>query len=361
MRSNNIIAGTLVIAALSISSALMIFPELAVQAFNIISNKILSILNMMWDQFFNASKYEYLLIIGGCFLLDLIFLGYNKSALLNLKKMDLSTRNDVYIFIIGLLGIRHYFVMFSFLLIGYFSGTWIEINLAFNWLHSIDSPILQLLVYLLVYDFFDYWIHRFAHRVSWWWEVHRFHHSATKFNIITVGRSHPLDLALGGFISVIPMAMIGVPIEQIFLLSILRSMLGKMQHSMVDWDFGILGKYILMSPVAHRIHHSPYPEHWDKHYGHTFIFWDRFFGTYYDGNFVNARIGLASTTDNKKGLIHDIVTGQMNFFKAFFTKKWSFSVGVLTDAQRENYIRNNPHIETPVVDSEEQSVPLTAK
>jgi len=299
----------------------------------------------MWDQLVSTDKLKYVLILSFCFLIDLVFIGFNKSAISSILKPDKSTKSDIYIFLIGLIGLRYYFILFSFLLIGYFSSAWVETNLAFNWLHTIDSSILQLLVYMIIYDFLDYWIHRSAHRVSWWWEVHRFHHSATKFNIITVARSHPLDLAFGDFITIIPMTLIGVPIEQLLVITILRSMLGKLQHSMIDWDFGIIGKYILMSPVAHRIHHSPYPEHWDKHYGHTFIFWDRIFGTYYSGNFVNDRVGLSNTTDNEKGLIYDIAMGQINFFKAFFLRRWSFKEGVISKTEIERYKTNNPQVQ----------------
>ncbi len=326
----------LVCFIVTISIALLNTPALEKWSV-LLSTKVTGVLNSMWEQLFSMVKLEYLLILSACFVIELIFIGFNKSALSNILKPDQSTKSDIYIFLIGLIGLRHYFVMFSFLLVGYFSSTWVEDNLAFSWLHAINSPILQLLVYMMIYDFLDYWIHRSAHRVSWWWEVHRFHHSATSFNIITVARSHPLDLAFADFITIVPMALIGVPIEQLLVISILRSMLGKLQHSMVDWDFGVLGKYILMSPVAHRIHHSPHPEHWDKHYGHTFIFWDRIFGTYYHGNFINTKVGLSNTTDNKNGLAYDIIMGQINFLKAFFLRKWSFKEGVISSTEIESY------------------------
>mgnify|MGYP002700103382 CR=1 FL=1 len=313
----------------------------------ILIDKVSSVLSYMLEQLLSLAKLEYLLILFACFVLDAIFLGKNKSALSNILKPDNSTKNDIYIFIIGLSGLRHYFIMFSFLLVGYFSRQWADVNMSFDLIRNVDSVIIQMCIYIIIYDFLDYWIHRCAHRVSWWWEVHRFHHSATKFNIITVGRTHPLDLALADFLLIIPMTLLGTPIEQLFVIVVLRSMLGKLQHSMIGWDFGWLGRYIIMSPVGHRIHHSPYPEHWDKHYAHTFIFWDRMFGTYYDGDFVNDRVGLSNTTDNQKGLVYDIVMGQWNFFKAFFFKKWSFSEGVMTKEDVKNYIDSHPHVERP--------------
>jgi sterol desaturase/sphingolipid hydroxylase (fatty acid hydroxylase superfamily) len=333
-------------------SIALIFSQTFDYTFTLVSDKMISITHHMWEQFISMDKLKYILILSACFVIDIICIGYNKSAMANILKPNKSTKSDIYIFIIGLMGLRYYFVIFSFLLVGYFSSNFVESNLAFSWLHSIDSAFLQLIVYMIAYDFLDYWVHRFAHRVSWWWEIHRFHHLATNFNIITVARSHPLDLAFADFITIIPMAMLGVPIEQLLIISIIRSMLGKLQHSMIDWDFGIIGKYILMSPVAHRIHHSPYLEHWDKHYGHTFIFWDRTFGTYYNGNFINDKVGLSNTTDNEHGLVYDIVMGKINFLNAFFLKKWSFKEGMMSSSEIKAYEHNRPKQYIPIKSNE---------
>ena len=97
----------------------------------------------------------------------------------------------------------------------------------------------------------------------------------------------------------------------------------------------------------HRIHHSPYPEHWDKHFGHFLIIWDRMFGTYYKGDFINDRVGLSKTTDNEKGLIYDLIMGQINFFKAFFMRKWNFREGVMTEEQIQEYAEKNPNARRP--------------
>jgi hypothetical protein len=39
--------------------------------------------------------------------------------------------------------------MCSFLLIGYFSAGWLEKYIAFDWLHSIEYPIPQLIIYMI--------------------------------------------------------------------------------------------------------------------------------------------------------------------------------------------------------------------
>ena len=35
-----------------------------------------------------------------------------------------------------------------------------------------DIPWVSLLIYLVVFDFVDYWIHRGQHHFEWWWKLH---------------------------------------------------------------------------------------------------------------------------------------------------------------------------------------------
>ena len=50
-------------------------------------------------------------------------------------------------------------------------------NLDSLWPGVTDVPLLTFLLYLLVLDFVDYWIHRGQHAVRWWWELHAVHHA----------------------------------------------------------------------------------------------------------------------------------------------------------------------------------------
>lgn len=277
---------------------------------------------------YSSGNLKILYMYIAVFLIDVYCLGYKKSALRSVLNPDNSTKTDIFIFILRFCGLWRYVVMLSFFMIGYKVQTLVATNVQTNFLHHVPSYFLQTLVFFLVYDFLGYWRHRYGHRVSWWWAVHRLHHSAEKFNIITVGRSHPVDLALTGIFVSIPMGFLGAPIETFIVFELLKSAQGKLQHSMVDWDFGILGKYVFMSPVAHRVHHSADPIHWDKNFGHFLVIWDRMFGTWYDGKEINTRIGLWGNSGNQKGFVYDVVQAQLEFLALFFSK-WKFKVGVL--------------------------------
>jgi len=305
------------------------FPEFLAGALKSAADRGASEIRDSLGALLSADALVYLAILSGTFVIDLLAMGYDRSAIRNLLRPDASTRSDIFIFLLDLIGIWRFVIAASFLLIGNYLGGWANTNIAFDWLKNLHAPVLQLLVFLVVSDFLDYWMHRTSHRISWWWEVHRLHHSATRFNLVTTIRHHPLDLALGDLFVAIPLAMLGTPIQDYFMIYLVKSVLGYLQHSMVPWRFGLLGRYILVSPVDHRIHHSPHPVHWDKHFGHFLIIWDRMFGTYYEGSFVNEKIGLSETEENRKGLTHDIVQGQLRFLRAFFVRRWSFREGVL--------------------------------
>jgi hypothetical protein len=86
---------------------------------------------------------------------------------------------------------------------------------------------------------------------------------------------------------------------------IIRSFIDRMQHSMVNWTYGWIGRWVVFSPIGHRIHHSMEREHWDKNYGDMFVIWDRLFGTYYNGNNINTEVGVTNNIYNQ-GLVWDV-------------------------------------------------------
>jgi len=105
----------------------------------------------------------------------------------------------------------------------------------------------------------------------------------------------------------VPTALLGGTGDQFLFLSLLLSMHSGLTHSMINWDFGWVGRWVLMSPVTHRIHHSDMPEHFEKNMGSVFIIWDRLFGTYYDGQTVNPTVNVSDNFYNHKGLLYDLL------------------------------------------------------
>ncbi|TMH89489.1 MAG: sterol desaturase family protein [Betaproteobacteria bacterium] len=93
--------------------------------------------------------------------------------------------------------------------------------------------------------------------------------------------------------------------ESLFVLVLFGAHAG-LTHSMLPWRWGWFGKYVLYSPIGHRIHHSALPEHKDKNLGFLFPVWDWMFGTYYKGDVINEEVGVEDNYQNTRGLLFDL-------------------------------------------------------
>lgn len=134
--------------------------------------------------------------------------------------------------------------------------------------------------------------HRGRHQIGWWWELHKAHHSAEEFNAITTTRGHPFDGVAMAISTAIPVALLGGSmLESIPVLTLFAAHAG-LARSMLQWRWGWFGRYVVLPPTGHRIHHSAVPEHLDKNFGAIFPVWDWIFGTYYRGDVLNAEVGV---------------------------------------------------------------------
>jgi hypothetical protein len=52
-------------------------------------------------------------------------------------------------------------------------------------------------------------------------------------------------------------------------------------HSHLDWGRGFVGRYLIINPSRHWLHHATDSKYWGKNFG-VLVFWERLFGTYRD-------------------------------------------------------------------------------
>jgi sterol desaturase/sphingolipid hydroxylase (fatty acid hydroxylase superfamily) len=77
-------------------------------------------------------------------------------------------------------------------------------------------------------------------------------------------------------------------------------------HSNIRSDWGWFGRWVLISPAAHRIHHSSKPEHYNKNIS-VLVIWDRLFGTWYAGNVPAEQLGIVDKGYGSKNfLVHSV-------------------------------------------------------
>ncbi len=138
---------------------------------------------------------------------------------------------------------------------------------------------LRYVLAILLVDFVRYVIHVIRHKVPLLWRFHATHHSTEEMHQFSAYRMHPVDYTFAVAVASIPFCLFSVPVEGFVIYQVVMLALGRTHHAAVSWKWPWLNK-ILVSPEAHRIHHSTDEIHYDKNYGLTFSIWDRIFGTY---------------------------------------------------------------------------------
>jgi len=137
----------------------------------------------------------------------------------------------------------------------------------------------QVIVQLVLADFFLYWIHRLFHGNTMW-RYHAIHHSSEDVDWTTAYRFHPINLVLQPALVTILMLTLGIsPAVMAFLLPF-DILSAAWVHSNLNWTLGPL-KYIVATPVFHRWHHTLPDEGGNSNFAPTFSFWDWAFGTFY--------------------------------------------------------------------------------
>ena len=216
-------------------------------------------------------------VAGFCLSLEWILVGTKKSAFAALTNWsDPSVKTDWFCFVVlSLMGLRSVFA--ALLSIGLTLGIQSLAGHYFHWNLISEFPIWgQLCILLMLNPFIFYCNHRIMH--AWFWDIHKVHHSATSMTILTPHRNHPVDFIVVTVCNTVPAALLGCSFFSIAIYELLNGIYQSMVHSNAHWKSPWIDKFLLISPEAHRIHHSNNPEHFDKNFG-VVVFWDWLFGT----------------------------------------------------------------------------------
>jgi ornithine lipid hydroxylase len=138
----------------------------------------------------------------------------------------------------------------------------------------------QIVMMVLVVDFFRYWLHRACHHFPKLWRLHEVHHSPEILYVLNVGRFHPLEKLLHFTVDSVPFLLMGVAPQVIAGYFLLYSVNGFFQHSNLNLRYGWLN-YLVGSAETHRWHHARDPKTAACNFSNTTIVWDLVFGTWY--------------------------------------------------------------------------------
>jgi sterol desaturase/sphingolipid hydroxylase (fatty acid hydroxylase superfamily) len=157
------------------------------------------------------------------------------------------------------------------------------------WPGVTDLAWVSFVLYLVVFDFVNYWIHRAQHQSDTWWALHSLHHSQRQMTQWTDNRNHLLDDIVTSLILSAVAVLIGVGPGQFVALVAIGQLSENFQHANVRVWFGRVGERLWVSPRFHRRHHSIGIGHETQSEGRVVLggcnfgvllpWWDVLFGT----------------------------------------------------------------------------------
>jgi sterol desaturase/sphingolipid hydroxylase (fatty acid hydroxylase superfamily) len=137
----------------------------------------------------------------------------------------------------------------------------------------------------------SHWCH---HGVPTLWRFHSVHHAQQNLNALADNKQHVGETVCAALIVFVPSHMLGLTSDAAGALAFVTLYYSAMLHSNIRTNFGPL-KLILMSPQAHRIHHSVLPQHFNTNYATVFSCWDYLAGTRYRGDDEYPPTGIDDT------------------------------------------------------------------
>jgi len=151
--------------------------------------------------------------------------------------------------------------------------------LASPWVHW-SVYIVQPFLGIVLYDFFDYWLHRAEHK--WLWRQHSIHHSIEELSGVNSYFHWTEPFLRIAFISLPAAYIVGIDqAPSLFAIELFVRVQGNYLHSAARLHFGPVLRRVLADNRFHRIHHSRDSRHFDKNFGAGTSIWDQLFGTAY--------------------------------------------------------------------------------
>lgn len=273
-----------------------------------------------WDLFLTASQlkeFTFLAVltsVSSCvvaLVIDFFVLGWEDCALRKiLVRPSTSSRIDSFCFFLSVTRLHQALQLCVSLGFAYFLSSVFMKFIKFNLMDSIHIPWVQPVLFFIVLDLKHYLEHRFMH-IPKLWELHSYHHSATEFTIFTNARGHLLEASVYAFFTAIFFAIMGSPLHQIFWVYFFREIYAYILHSDIKSKLGWVGQWILISPPAHKLHHSIKKEDYGRNFGTLLVWWDKLLGTYKEPTAEEIKIGLIDNYQNETNYFK----GQWEVFK----------------------------------------------
>jgi sterol desaturase/sphingolipid hydroxylase (fatty acid hydroxylase superfamily) len=235
-----------------------------------------------------------ILTLAAAYLIEVLLVGWPRSSLKMLLRPQATVKLDILsILTMILLPQRHLGWLLSFGLlyaVDFYAAQRATISIT----RLLSTWGLQILCFLLFQSFLRYWMHRLEHSVPALWALHKFHHSAEQLTILTSERQTQLAKGFEEALVLLPAGLLTLPTVAVpgaaspaFTLALIyfvyRTFIhinGYLCHSNLNSGYGWIGRWLLVSPRMHRLHHATAPAYHNKNFTFDLVIWDRLFGTY---------------------------------------------------------------------------------
>lgn len=240
-----------------------------------------------------------LLGTAAVFVAEFVLAGWRESSIRHLMRTSKTGWSDIAMFILDQVKLTRLILIVFTLGIGLASGEWLNRFVAQHtgvqigvghWPIYVQFPVIY-----LIYTYLDYWTHRVGHMKTFW-PIHRFHHAAQDFYILTSVRVHPADLS-SVFILTVPLMFLAPSIETLFLLFAWQSFLRMLIHSRIPSNWGWIGRWVVQSPMDHRMHHIRDMSQGQGMNYSLLPLWDRLHNTWRPGGYPALEIGVDDKDD----------------------------------------------------------------
>lgn len=114
----------------------------------------------------------------------------------------------------------------------------------------------QILVAVLIVDFFDYWKHRAYHGWALAWPIHALHHNMDRMHVFKGIRLHFLEATVRALVVYAPLVVLGAPAEVMLWIAALMTFLGSLNHSNLAQSMPRFAHALLVTQKTHWLHHN---------------------------------------------------------------------------------------------------------
>jgi len=168
--------------------------------------------------------------------------------------------------------------------VGSFGGAWLAQTVFAEpvwriWPAQLPLPV-QVVLGLVVAEFFGYWQHRLLHVVPALWPLHALHHSTGRMTFFKTTRIHALDIGSFTFLAIGSLLALGAPVTVVLWVTACGNFAAQTQHANVTMPTPAWVNRLVGTPAVHWLHHSLDLREGNSNFGMNLMIFDHLFGTY---------------------------------------------------------------------------------